>query len=153
MINRWPILALLALTLIPACKPAEPPVPPEPAMPAAAAAEPAPPAPAPAASEPSFTGKVWAGASSPDLPGTMRIFLADGTLVMDSCWETYRLAQWRRVSDHSLVIVEEGQEIPAEILEATEKDLRLRLTLVGGETKDEAYQPAPVPYVCPDMPK
>ena len=24
--------------------------------------------------------------------GTVRVFLADGTLVMDSCFETYRLA-------------------------------------------------------------
>lgn len=105
------------------------------------------------AAAPSFTGKVWTRADSPDLPGVMRVFLADGTLVMDSCWETYRLAQWKQVSDRSLTIVEDGQEIPAEILDAPENELRLRLTLVGGETKDEVYQPAPVPYVCPDMPR
>ena len=83
----------------------------------------------------------------------MRIFLADGTLVMDSCWETYRLAQWTQVSDRSLTITEEGQEIPTEILEASENELRLRLTLVGGETKDEVYRPATVPWVGPDMPR
>ncbi len=127
---------LLLLALIPffGCQPAEPPAP------AAAAA-------------PSFTGKVWTRTDSPDLPGVMRVFLPGGILVMDSCWETYRLAQWRQVSGGSLVIVEDGQEIPAEILEASEDELRLRLTLVGGETKDEVYRPAPVPYVCPDMPR
>jgi hypothetical protein len=51
------------------------------------------------------------------------------------------------------VIVEDGQEIPAEILDAPEDELRLRLTLVGGEKKDEVYRTAPVPYVCPDMPR
>jgi hypothetical protein len=100
-----------------------------------------------------FTGKVWVQADSPDLPGPMRIFLADGTLVMDSCWETYRLAQWRAESDGSLVIVEAGMEIPARILTASADDLHLRLKLAGGEEKDEVYRPAKVPYVCPDMPR
>ncbi len=50
----------------------------------------------------------------------MRVFLPDGTLVMGSCWETYRLAQWRQVSDRFLMIVEDGQEIPTEILDAPE---------------------------------
>jgi hypothetical protein len=95
---------------------------------------------------------VWIQTGS-DLPGVMRIFLADGTLVMGSCWETYRLAQWRQVSEGALVIVEDGQEIPAEVLDAPANELRLRLTLVGGEKKDEAYRTAPVPYVCPDMPR
>jgi hypothetical protein len=107
----------------------------------------------PSASAPAFTGKVWVQAGSPDLPGQMRIFLADGTLVMDSCWETYRLAQWRAESDRSLVIVEEGQEIPAEVVSASVDELHLRLKLVSGEEKDEVYRPATVPYVCPDMPR
>lgn len=107
----------------------------------------------PEPSEPSFTGKVWTRTDSPDLPGVMRVFLPGGTLVMDSCWETYRLAQWRQVSERSLVIVEDGQEIPVEVLDAPANELRLRLTLAGGETKDEVYRPAPVPYVCPDMPR
>ena len=33
------------------------------------------------------------------LPGAMHIFLADGTLVSDSCWETYRLSNWSQVSE------------------------------------------------------
>lgn len=139
MPKRLLLLALIVL-LIPfwGCQPAAP-------VPAAAPAAPAPAAPA-------FTGKVW-GQTGSGLPGVMRIFLADGTLVMDSCWETYRLAQWRQVSDRSLVIVEDRQEIPTEILDGPENELHLRLTLVGGETKDEVYRTAPVPYVCPDMPR
>lgn len=141
-------LLLLAsiLLLIPllGCPPAEPPAP------AAPAATPAPAAPS---ISPWFTNHAWVQTGSPDLPGVMRIFLADGTLVMDSCWETYRLAQWRLVSAASLVIVEDGQEIPAEITANSDGGLSLRLTLVGGETKDEVYQMATVPYICPDMPR
>ena len=125
-------LLLLALIPLLGCQPAAPP--------------------APVAAAPSFTGKVWVQTDS-DLPGVMRVFFADGTLVMDSCWETYRLAQWRQVSEGSLVIVEDGQEIPTEILDAPANELRLRLTLVGGEKKDETYRPAKVPFVCPDMPR
>jgi len=101
---------------------------------------------------PPFVGKAWVGQDAQDPPGTLRIFLPDGTLVMDSCFETYRLAEWRMVPGGRLVIVEEGVEIPAEILSASGAELKLRLTLRDG-TKEETYRPAPVPYVCPDMPR
>ncbi|MFT0859968.1 hypothetical protein [Ancylobacter sp. G4_0304] len=39
-----------------------------------------------------LVGRVWVEQKPGNgLPGVMRIFLADGTLVMDSCWETYTL--------------------------------------------------------------
>lgn len=132
-------LSLLALLFLAACRTDEAPAS-QPTGDAVSAA-------------PSFVGKAWMGEGSGDLPGVLRIFLPDGTLVMDSCWETYRLAQWKQVSDRSLMIVEDGQEIPAEILDTPENELRLRLALVGGEKKDEVYRPAPVPYLCPDMPR
>jgi hypothetical protein len=88
--------------------------------------------------------------TSPDLPGVMRIFLADGTLVMDSCWETYRLARWRMPTASELVWEEDGQEIRAEV-ESRGEELVLRLHLVDGTIKEERYRPASVPYVCPDM--
>ncbi|HYG62309.1 MAG TPA: hypothetical protein VEL74_06990 [Thermoanaerobaculia bacterium] len=121
------------------------------------AARPAPPAPEPAAAVqeappagPPFAGKVWVSTTSPDLPGVMRIFLADGTLVMDSCWETYRLARWRMASDHELVWEEDSQEIRADV-ESSGEELALRLHLVDGTTREERYRPASVPFVCPDM--
>ena len=80
----------------------------------------------------------------------MRIFLSDGTLVMDSCWEVYRLAAWRPEGENGIVWSEDGQEIRAEVLEATDESLRLRLQLVDGP-HDEDYVPAEVPYVCPEM--
>jgi hypothetical protein len=98
-----------------------------------------------------FTDKIWVRSDSPDLPGVMRIFLADGTLVMDSCWETYRLAKWRALPDNAVAWDEDGMEIQAHVVEASETALVLRLALVGGETVEERYQEAEVPYVCPDM--
>lgn len=37
-----------------------------------------------------FTNRVWTKEESAELPGVVRIFLSDGTLVSDSCWETHR---------------------------------------------------------------
>src|SRR5690349_15710365 len=44
--------------------------------------------------------RVWSQPEATSgLPGTMHIFLADGTMVSDSCWETYRLSKWQQVSE------------------------------------------------------
>ena len=99
-----------------------------------------------------LVGKVWVSTDPSASPGTFRIFLADGTLVMDSCGETYRLAGWRRVDDRHVEWTEDGVRIGAEIAQLTADRLRLRLHLKG-ETKDESYRTAPVPTVCPDMPR
>ena len=116
-------------------------------------ASPAKPASAAQGSPPAdLVGKVWVSTDPSASPGTFRIFLADGTLVMDSCGETYRLARWRRVDDRHIEWTEDGVRIGAEIAQLTADRLRLRLHLKG-ETKDESYRPAPVPTVCPDMPR
>lgn len=99
-----------------------------------------------------FTDKVWVRSDSTELPGVMRAFLSDGTLVMDSCWETYRLAKWRALPDGAIAWKEDEAEIQARVVEASEATLVLRLALAGGET-EERYRKADVPYVCPDMPR
>jgi hypothetical protein len=81
----------------------------------------------------------------------MRIFLDDGSLLMDSCWETYRLARWKSIDRGRIELEEDGARIEATI-EATTDTLRLRLELKG-ETKNEAYRLAETPFVCPDMPR
>jgi hypothetical protein len=97
-----------------------------------------------------WIGKVWSQKDTTDLPGKLRIFLANGTLVMDSCWETYQLANWEARSD-SVVVWEEGTaEIKAHLKMIGENELSMRLILKE-DTIAKRYQEAEVPYVCPDM--
>jgi hypothetical protein len=99
-----------------------------------------------------LVNRVWTRTDASGLPGIFRIFLANGTMVLDSCWETYRLVEWRRVADTSLVWREDVSDIQAEILVLNANELVLRLDLRGG-SEEEHYQAASVPYLCPDMPR
>ena len=99
----------------------------------------------------SFSNRVWVKADD-ERPGVMRIFLSDGTLVQDSCWETHRLSQWQMTSDTSVTWNEDGTDIVAEIVSVSSSDLVLDLQL-GSETMEERYTAAAVPFVCPDMPE
>ncbi len=82
-------------------------------------------------------------------PGTLRIFLPDGTLVMDSCGETYRLARWRAIDERRIEWQEDTARIEAEVTQVSSDELQLRLHLVR-ELKEENYRLAQVPFVCPD---
>lgn len=99
-----------------------------------------------------FVGRVWLSDDAADAPGTVRVFLPDGTLLMDSCVEGYRLTRWRTTGPSGVEWDEDTARIEAEVLEASADSLRLRLTLRGGEVRDETYRPAAVPFVCPDLP-
>ena len=97
--------------------------------------------------------KVWIRSGADEtLPGPMQIFLADGTLVTDSCWETYRLSKWQQVSDSAISWDEDGITINADIDTLTETQLVLSLKL-GAEVLEQRYTTAAVPYLCPDMVK
>lgn len=97
--------------------------------------------------------KVWVRADADeDLPGPMQIFLEDGTLVTDSCWETYRLSKWQQVSDTAISWDEDGMTINADITELTESELVLHLKL-GSDVQEQRFVTATLPYVCPDMVK
>lgn len=100
----------------------------------------------------SFSNRVWVKADTGDLPGVIRIFLSDGTLVQDSCWETHRLSQWHMTSDTGFTWNEDGVDIAAKIVSVSARDLVLSVKL-GGEAVEERYMAAAVPYVCPDVPK
>ncbi len=67
------------------------------------------------------------------LPGVMHIFLADGTMVSDSCWETYRLSNWQQLSETEIAWDEDGMTINADIASLTTDELVLSLRLVGGQ--------------------
>lgn len=95
--------------------------------------------------------KVWVRSETDEArPGPMQIFLADGTLVSDSCWETYRLSKWQQVSDTAISWDEDGMTINADIATLTDSELVLNLRL-GSEVQEQRYVSATVPYVCPDV--
>lgn len=115
-------------------------------------APPASEAPAAVAQVQGFVDKVWMSADASAPPGTMRIFMASGVLVMDSCWETYRLERWRTLDDGQVEWQEDTAIIRAEIAQPADDRLQVRLHLVGG-VKDETFRLAPTPYLCPDLPR
>jgi hypothetical protein len=85
--------------------------------------------------------------------GAMYIFLSDGSLLMTSCRETYRLATWRPASRGRITIEEDAAvRYDAIVEEVNPRELHVRLILKDEELK-YALEPAPVPYVCPDMPR
>ncbi|WP_108396518.1 hypothetical protein [Devosia submarina] len=95
--------------------------------------------------------KVWVRSDADEaLPGPMQIFLADGTLVSDSCWETYRLSKWQQVSPHAISWDEDGMTISADIASVSDDELVLSLKL-GSQVQEQRFVSAKVPYVCPDM--
>jgi hypothetical protein len=100
----------------------------------------------------SFANRVWVKEDSEGLPGVIRIFLSDGTLVQDSCWETHRLSEWRMTSDTGVSWNEDGVDIAAEIVSVSANSLVLSV-LLGGEAVEERYSAAQVPSVCPDVPR
>lgn len=102
-----------------------------------------------AADSPFFVGRTWIATDSAAAPNTLRIFLPDGTLVMVSCSETYRLASWRSIGPQAIEWREDTATIEAEVTQPSPTRLRLRLRLRGG-TRDEHYQLAEVPFVCGD---
>lgn len=99
-----------------------------------------------------LTDRVWVKSGEDELPGVLRIFLSDGTLLQDSCWETHRLSSWQMDGETAVSWSEDGVEIKADIVTLTADELVLSLKLRGGDV-EERYQPAAVPSVCPDVPK
>jgi hypothetical protein len=98
----------------------------------------------------SLTDRIWVRTDRPDMPGSMHVFLSDGTLLTDSCWETYRISSWFMTSDTEISWEEDGMAIEAEIITLDEAELVLQLQLID-EVQEQRYELAPVPYVCPDM--
>jgi hypothetical protein len=97
-----------------------------------------------------LTNRVWVKeGDQAQLPGVVKIFLSDGTLVQDSCWETHRLSAWHKDGDAAVGWNEDGMDIKADIVTLNADELVLNIVGIG----EERYTLATVPYVCPDMPK
>lgn len=97
-----------------------------------------------------YVGKIWVSTDPSAAPGTFRIFLPDGALVMDSCVEVYRLARWRAIDERRIEWTEDSARIEADIAEITAERMQLRLKLTDG-IKEENYRLAQVPFVCRDV--
>jgi hypothetical protein len=103
-------------------------------------------------STPAFVGKIWLSTDNDAPPGTFRLFTPAGLLLMDSCGETYRIAQWRAIDDSRIEWTEDSARIEARIVRVTESELQMQLQLVNS-VKDESYRAADTAGVCPDMPR
>jgi Prokaryotic membrane lipoprotein lipid attachment site len=100
----------LALLLTGCSKPSAAPAP------AGPAAADAPPVSAQPAAKPDFVNRVWSVASSSAVaPGTLYVFLSEGTLVIASPQSKPMLGSWKRSGD-GLIMVEESIEYPTDIL-------------------------------------
>ena len=100
-----------------------------------------------------LVNKVWkVTAPAGRARGSFYIFLSDGTLVMTSCVETYRLATWRSDAAGRIAIAEdEAVRYEAEMLELQDRQARLRLDL-RNEDVELTLQTADAP-VCMSRPE
>jgi hypothetical protein len=95
----------------------------------------------------------WRVTSGNRAPGTLFVFLSNGTLVMTSCVEVYRLATWRAETTDRLTIVEDATvQYTADIRTLSQNSLSLRLNL-RSEQVDLTLEAAQAPFVCPDLPR
>ena len=121
-----------------------------PSQPAAAAQ------PAPAAgterddpANPAFVGRVWRQAERGVPLGALMIFLPDRTLLMDSCFETYRVSKWG-VAGERIRWLEDTVPLEAEVITPSKDELILK---IAGQNREQHYIAMTEPYTCPDMPK
>jgi hypothetical protein len=115
--------------------------------------------PAPDTNLQSLFSHIWrvTKAPSPPPPGSIYIFLPNGTLLETSCVETYRVATWTvdKSAPRELRVVEDRQvAFTANIAELSDSNLRLQKQLVRSkEPQEVTYSPIEGEFVCPDMPK
>lgn len=126
--------------------------------PVAQTAAPPPPPAAPAAgvgeelgqpADPRFIGKIWVSTTPGHSRGSLMIFMPDRSLLMDSCFETYRISRWGAEGDR-IRWIEDAIPIEATISMPNENELRLQL---AGQDRVQSFVTPTVPYVCPDMPR
>jgi hypothetical protein len=94
---------------------------------------------------PAFVGKVWMSSTPGAALGSMIIFLPDRTLVMDSCFETYRLTKWG-VAGERIRWIEDTIPVEADVEMPHPNQLILS---ISGLDRKQTYFTAAVPYTCP----
>jgi len=138
---RLTSLAMLALCACGGSQAPSPPAAAQPQSPTGAAAgndEPA---------NPAFIGRIWRSSTSGNPLGTIMIFLPDRLLLMDSCFETFRVSQWG-VAGNNIRWLEDTVPIEAEVIMPGPNELKLR---VAG--RDQTFIAMTDAWTCPDMPK
>jgi hypothetical protein len=104
-------------------------------------------------------GKVWTLTKSPSEPppGSIYVFFANGTLLEDSCVETYRIATWTQDprAPHTLHVTEDHHPaFTATILQLTPNLLLLRQRFVRShESREITLTSVPGEASCPELPK
>jgi hypothetical protein len=98
---------------------------------------------------PGFIGRIWRASGSGKPLGSILIFLPDRTLLMDSCFETFRVSQWG-VAGNRIRWVEDSIPIEAEVITPSANELTLHM---AGTNHDQTYVAMTDPWTCPDMPK
>ncbi len=129
-------------------------------LPVAACSQPAEapgaPEPAPVSRPPQTSAlltNAWRVTSPGRAPGSLYAFHPDGTLLMTSCVEVYRLARWSAHAAGRITIAEDRSIVyEAEIVDEQPERLTLRLYL-RNEQVELTLEPATVPFVCPDLPR
>lgn len=99
--------------------------------------------------DPRFIGRVWVSTKPGSPRGSMLVFLPDRSLLMDSCWETYRISKWG-VAGERIRWLEDTIPIEADVQMRGKDQLTLQ---IAGRDEVETFVAASVPFVCPDMPR
>lgn len=90
-------------------------------------------------------------------PGSIYIFMPNGTLLETSCGEPYRVARWARdIHNPSMLHITEDQVVVATwtIVDLTPATLQLKKKMTrGGDVEEETLTAVQQEFVCPDLPK
>ena len=84
---------------------------------------------------PAFVGRVWRAAERGVPLGAIMIFLPDRTLLMDSCFETYRVSKWGVAGDR-IRWLEDTVPIEAEVVTPSKDELTLK---IAGQNREQHY--------------
>ena len=102
---------------------------------------------------------IWRVTSAPSqpAPGSIYVFLTNGTLLETSCVETYRVATWtidKRAPRVLRVVEDRRLAFTGAITELTDTTLRLQQDLTrSNEKRDITLTAVEQEFVCPDLPK
>lgn len=96
----------------------------------------------------SFVNRVWQAADSSDVaPGTIYVFLSEGTLIITSARERPMVGTWKQEGG-GLTMVEEGIPYKIDILRLSADEFRIRSNNPGGSAEIRLV-PAPSPIPTP----